>query len=374
MSAFGADSPADSLPADSVADSVAVDTVIPDDSVVVDTAVDLETELPDRVVLSIDRLTVTTGQVYDTLDVSVQTFGYPIAGFDIKLAVNSRLIDVVDVLPGEVHDSCNWEFFDSRSMSEAGQPGNPAQLWQAVALAETVPGKDGPICFGFDRKASLLRLVVASSPSAMVDDTSIAVYFLWQDCGDNSLADRSGNVLLYSKQVHDYFPVADTETEGRFPTRLGAPKPCLDLSAYNPPVRLIELHNGGVEFRLDLGPERESEPTDTLFREDGESSSSHWDRIRKELVGMKESDQRLRMRIDSLTGVYGANDSRVQQAWRKQHGLDSTNLRRLNKIVDQYGWPGLGEVGAGSLRASMNLGPLSEYLQQFGIDNRQPED
>lgn len=254
----------DSLPVDSVLDATVADTVIPPDSLSPDTLIDLSSKLPDRVLLSIERAEVSTGRIYDTLDLSVHAFGYPVAGFDIKLAVNSHIIDIVDILPGEVYDSCNWAFFDSRSMPNAGREGYPAQLWQAIALAETVPGEDGPVCFGFERKASLLRIVVASSPTAMIDDTSVAIYFLWEDCTDNTLADRSGNVLLYSRQVHDYFAVQDRDGEGRFPTRHGAPKSCVDLGANNPPIRRISLHNGGVAFRLDLTkPIADSSSADT---------------------------------------------------------------------------------------------------------------
>ncbi len=247
----GPDGRDDSLALDSVPpDSVVADTVVASDSQPPDTLINLESELPDRVVLSIERVETATGQVFDTLAVNLQGFGYPVAGFDIKLAVDSRVVDIMDVLPGEVYDSCNWAFFDSRPMPNTDREGHPSQIWQAIALAETVPEDDGPVCFGFDRKASLLRVVVSSGPSVMVDDTSVAIYFFWEDCTDNSLSDRSGNILLYSTQVHDYFPVADYGGKGSFPTRLGAPRSCIDPGVGNPPVRRVELHNGGVEFRF----------------------------------------------------------------------------------------------------------------------------
>lgn len=251
--------------ADTLADSTVTDTASATDSASSDsTAEETAPQLPERLVLSIDRVEANTGQIHDTLEVALQSFGYPIAGFDIKLGVDSRIVEILDMLPGEIHDSCNWQFFDSRSMPNAGREGYPAQLWQAIALAETVPTRDGPVCFGFDREASLLRLVVASSPSAMVDDTSVAIYFIWEDCSDNSLADRSGNLLLFSKQVYDYLPGEARDTLRQFPTRQGVPKQCIDLSTDNRPLRLIELHNGGVEFRLDVtAPIEDSSVVDT---------------------------------------------------------------------------------------------------------------
>ncbi|MEA3297783.1 MAG: hypothetical protein U9R56_07960, partial [candidate division Zixibacteria bacterium] len=208
-----------------------------------------------RYVLSIERMTVTTMKVCDTLDVYLESFGKPIAGFDLKLATASHLISILDVLPGEIYDSCSWEFFNARQVNTSRWENYPPFLWQAVALAETVPDGKQPVCLGFDRKTSLIRLVVSSEHIPLVSDTTVAVFFFWEDCSDNTLSNATGDTLAMSVQVFDYFEADDYERKSIFPTRRGTPRQCIDPATVNKPLRLIEFHNGGVEFRMDINPD-----------------------------------------------------------------------------------------------------------------------
>ena len=208
-----------------------------------------------RYILSIDRMTITTMKVFDTLDVSIESFGKSVAGFDIKLATASHIIDILEVLPGEVCDSCAWEFFNARQVNTSKWENYPPSIWQVVALAETIPDDQRPVCFGFDRKASLVRLVVSSEHIPLVSDTTVAVFFIWEDCTDNTLSNATGDTLAMSVQVFDYFETEDYKREAIFPTRLGAPRQCINPAAINKPLRLIEFHNGGVEFRMDIIPD-----------------------------------------------------------------------------------------------------------------------
>ena len=218
-------------------------------------AVAADSVLPARLIkIAIERMAVETGKLNDTIDIMIESSGTPIAGFDLEFGLNSPQVEILEVLPGEICDSCDWELFDARVVPRAGQEGYPSQLWHAVALAETVPNGTPPKCFGFDRPASLVRLVVVGGSSQLIPDTTVPIFFFWEDCGDNTVADASGGILMLSERVVDYFPTDDFETDERFPTRLGAPRSCLDPSVANPPVRRLELHNGAVEFRLNIAP------------------------------------------------------------------------------------------------------------------------
>jgi len=203
-------------------------------------------------VVSIQQVTVTDMRIADTLVISLNSFGNPLAGFELKFAVESPFIDIVGVLPGEIYDSCNWEFFNARQIDTHNKENYPPVIWQAVALADMMPGTDRPVCFSFEREASLMKLVVSSEHVARVPDTVAPIFFFWEDCSDNTIAGISGDILAISAKVFDYYNVEYTEKQKLFPTRTGAPKHCIDPVARNKPRRQIEFHNGGVEFKLNV--------------------------------------------------------------------------------------------------------------------------
>ena len=307
--------------------SAPINLTIDDSSAIPSASTDSISVVPGRIVVSVERLEINSGVLEDTLSIYLESFGQRVAGFDFRFGLYSTLVEIVEVLPGEIYDSCHWEFFSARTAANSGKEGYPASLWHAVALAETVPDQTRPVCFGFDRKASLLRLVVASPPGQLVDDTTIALFFLWEDCGDNTVADASGQNLLISSQVFDYFPNDAIESQALFPSRTGAPKPCTPPEVQNPPTRAVEFQNGGIEFRFDL------------------EAVDRRENVRALLEEMLITDQKVRIELDSLEQIYGWDSHEVQDAWSRQNVLDSINQITLDSIVDIHGWPQASEVG-----------------------------
>ncbi len=202
-------------------------------------------------VVSIQRSTVREGKPTDTLAITLNSFGEPIAAFDLKFALESPYLDIVEVLPGEICDSCEWEYFKARQINTAEKENYPRTVWQAVGLAKLGPGKAKPRCYNFERPASLVKLVLAPGLYRRIPDTVAQVFFFWEDCTDNTIANMSGNVLAISAQVFDYYgnSAEKTNSTALFPNRTGAPNQCVDPAAQNKPRRLIEFHNGGIRFR-----------------------------------------------------------------------------------------------------------------------------
>ncbi len=203
-------------------------------------------------VVSIDRIHIDDMELDDTITVWLQSFGQRLAGFDLKIGINNPLVDIVEILPGEIYDSCRWEYFNVRQVNTYDRETLPPILWHTVALSEVIPDTTRPVCFGFNRKASLLKIVVSNEHVLDVPDTSVPLFFLWEDCTDNSIASTSGNALLISRRVVDYYPTRPTESSGLFPNRTGPPPQCISEGRSNKPQRRIEFHNGGVEFRFDV--------------------------------------------------------------------------------------------------------------------------
>ncbi len=218
-----------------------------------------------RYVVSVQRVTVTDMRISDTLVISLNSFGNPVAGFELKFAVESPYLDIVGVLPGEIYDSCNWEFFNARQI-DIHEENYPPVVWQAVALADMMPGTDRPVCFGLDKEASLLKLVVSSEHVTRVPDTVAPIFFFWEDCSDNTVAGISGDTLAVSAKVFDFYGVEHTVKQKSFPSRTGAPEQCIDPDARNKPRRQIEFRNGGVEFTANVD-EDIADSTDTSTEE-----------------------------------------------------------------------------------------------------------
>jgi hypothetical protein len=192
-------------------------------------------------------------KIYDTLEITLTSSGRLLAGFELKFGVASPFIDIDTVLPGELYDSCRWEFFSSRSVNNQHREDYPPTLWQAVAIAQVSPSEQGPICFGLDGEVSLVKLVVTSEHLTRVPDTVAPIFFFWEDCTDNSISGVSGDTLAISAAVFDYDSTASQSSGDIFPNRTGAIDDCINPDKPNRPHRLIEFYNGGVEFKLDVG-------------------------------------------------------------------------------------------------------------------------
>jgi hypothetical protein len=224
------------------------------DSIALVTMAALYTTLKPLCTISIDTLTVSDMKLYDTLDVMLESENIQPAGFALKVATENGLIDILDILPGEIIDSCRWDLFNARQLPSDDPSVGPAEVWQIVALAHQVSGTKSPLCYGLKRPASLARLVVSSAHRANVPDTTIGIFFYWESCRDNAISDCEGSSTLFSKSLEDRVPIRLNLHHAAFPTRAGTPDQCISDRAANPPRRAIVFVNGGVVFKAALAP------------------------------------------------------------------------------------------------------------------------
>jgi len=203
-------------------------------------------------VLKFDRLLVDDMRLNDTLSLILESSGLEIAGFSLKFGCTGRYCGIVEVLPGEILDSCKWGFFRAVPDNTVGNSPRPMQLWRVTALAKATPSGSSPPCLGLDHPASLLKLVVSNEGISEVPDHNAPVFFFWEDCRDNVLSGPDGKLMAVSAEVFDQFVIEMPDSSGLFPTTRGTPQSCINLNRANHPERLIQFHNGGVEFKLNL--------------------------------------------------------------------------------------------------------------------------
>lgn len=191
---------------------------------------------PGKYIVATDKLVIDDMRLDDTIDIMLLSPDVQLGGFKLKLAVPTGPVEVVDIIRGEICDSCHWELFQPRRIDSGGN----YQIWQVVAMADMMPDAVKPGCFGLGRAASLARIIVTGG-SKDVPDTTIPIYFWWENCSDNSISGTSGNTLYLSQEVVDETS-ADVNTRPR--------NDCIKANNPNAPVRGIEFRNGEIQFKL----------------------------------------------------------------------------------------------------------------------------
>ncbi|MFC1475090.1 hypothetical protein ACFLQG_00445 [Candidatus Zixiibacteriota bacterium] len=218
---------------------------------------------PSSYTISIDQIKITDMIFTDTIDLSINTDKATLAGFDLKIACNPQFLDILEVLPGELYDSCQWDFFNARQAGNPTKEKMPFTIWQIVALADMTVDDKKPLCFSLDKKSTLVRLVISNQFLKEVPDTVVPIFFLWEDCTDNTISSISGNSLNLSNKVIESFKIIPSITGDPFPSSKGTSGNCIKSKSINKPKRNIDFYNGGIMFELDVG----LESSDTANRE-----------------------------------------------------------------------------------------------------------
>jgi hypothetical protein len=67
--------------------------------------------------------------------------------------------------------------------------------------------------------------------------------------------------------------------------------------------------------------------------------------LRAELMEILAQDQDLRISLDTMENMYDWDSEIVRHTWQQIHYNDSVNLIRIEKIIEDHGWPGKTLVG-----------------------------
>ena len=68
-------------------------------------------------------------------------------------------------------------------------------------------------------------------------------------------------------------------------------------------------------------------------------------KLTEQLDSIFETDQSLRMIVDSIEQKYGFESEETQGIWQKIHENDSINLIKIDSIISKYGWLGVDKIG-----------------------------
>lgn len=204
-----------------------------------------------RITFSIETRTIPYFNEIDTLVLSLDTHGELIAGFTLKVGLLSEQLSIVHVVPGNLIDSCNWEYFTAAPLAghQVEDGVSRVAIWRVTALAKSSADSLQADCLTLPGKRPVAKIVVATAAGAEVTDSMIPLFFVWEDCRDNALSDASGSTLYLSKSVLDFLPTDSLWNRGMFPTRFGTPASCYDKARINRPRRVVQFQNGGLKIQ-----------------------------------------------------------------------------------------------------------------------------
>ncbi|MBD3332067.1 T9SS type A sorting domain-containing protein [candidate division GN15 bacterium] len=196
--------------------------------------------------------------LHELVNVTVEKGSEEMGGFDFLIAYDASALTFTEALEGPAFyaGGCGWEYF-TYTFGPNGNCGGPCPsgLVRVIGIAETNNGPNHPSCYAPDFPATLFTLDFLVSSDATLECQYVPIRFYWMDCGDNTIASKSGDTLFVSDVVTDFAFDTDFATEIQndstgFPTYTGIQKGCfVDLDPGKPaPFEFIDFNNGGIDI------------------------------------------------------------------------------------------------------------------------------
>ncbi|KAA3632918.1 MAG: hypothetical protein DWP97_10150, partial [Calditrichaeota bacterium] len=162
----------------------------------------------------------------DTISVYLNSPKSMLGGYDFKIAMPNSLYEIVEVIPGDFYNDCNWEFFNSRQVSFSDNTFD-FTVWQVVAISELFADSVKPSCFSSEEKISLVDFVIRKKERELLQEMILPIFFLWEDCSDNTISGRNGTELYLSQTVMNFGELPEKLVENKFPTAKGVIPSCV---------------------------------------------------------------------------------------------------------------------------------------------------
>ncbi|MBN4056727.1 T9SS type A sorting domain-containing protein [bacterium AH-315-J21] len=188
------------------------------------------------------------------LSITTEGSARPFGGFDLLIAYDNSALVALGADPGSFIEGCGWEYFTYRFGANGNCSGAcPSGVLRIIALAETNDGMNHPTCFGPSTTApvELAQICFSVSNDRTLECQFAPVRFFWMDCGDNTLADQTGDTTFVSEFVYDFGnPNPINDASAGFPTYLGTQPECLVGGGPGKPapIQCLTFINGGVDI------------------------------------------------------------------------------------------------------------------------------
>lgn len=179
-----------------------------------------------------------------------------LAGFDFLIAYDASALMITKASPGDLLDSCEWEYFTYRygANADCGDP-CPNGILRVIGMAETNNGPHHPnpdCAMESPGWISTVPVTLTTMSFLVSSDLThecqfVPIRFFWSECGDNALVNHDGSEFYLSSDVFELGITTSIAGVEAFPTYRGAQQECFAPgSRVN--LRAVDFYNGGVDI------------------------------------------------------------------------------------------------------------------------------
>ncbi len=173
-----------------------------------------------------------------------------VAGYDLLMTYDPTALTFGSASMGSVIEE--WEYFTYRLGNDGSCGGCPDGLIRLVAIADVNNGPYHPSEDQYLPSGEIASMQFLVTSDVNFGGHNIPLSFLWNDCGDNTFSDPTGQYLYIDKMIFNregniLWDESDDDNypESGRPNFLGAPDECL-ITDKEPPIRCADFHNGEI--------------------------------------------------------------------------------------------------------------------------------
>jgi hypothetical protein len=184
------------------------------------------------------------------IDVMLNGSGKPLGGYDLLISYDASALVALAARPGDLFESCGWEYFTYRLGAQGQCDGCPSGLLRITAIADINNGAYHPGCYWQSQVGSIATIDFLVTNDRTLECQFAPVRFFWMDCEDNGFSSVAGDTLWLAREVFDYSGTNITNASYGFPGYFGPLDSCMlggDMSK-STPMRCVDFTNGGFDI------------------------------------------------------------------------------------------------------------------------------
>jgi hypothetical protein len=216
---------------------------------------------PERFEIRMEKKNIDSLGVSVRADVKLNKAPFQIAGFNFNLIHDAVFLTVQNVVAGDLHSDCGWEYFTYQTGSVIDSWGSGRSRIRVSAIAEisehnTYVNQSCEDEMLLDGPVTLCSIDFLVSDDRTLECMYSPIRFYWEDCEDNTVTYRSrwdGGPLVTAAayDIIDFDLIGSIRNDSvGFPAYQGFQRECYDLNAAqgSQPVRLVDFINGGIDI------------------------------------------------------------------------------------------------------------------------------
>jgi len=198
-----------------------------------------------------DKIDIIPGELID-IGIHPGGRGFHLSEFDLRIAFNTSVLTVSDVIPGPYYENNNWEYFDYRLLPpDESRPDSLSGVLRIKSVADLDDNDETPTSLDLRSDQPVVHIIFNTANDSLLIGTRQPIRFYWTGCGDNIFRSAEDDTIFICHEVRDPYTNNNITDNTLMPTIQGAPDICLvgDGPDYDKTVvRKINYYNGYIAF------------------------------------------------------------------------------------------------------------------------------